>query len=818
MNIRHRITMLVVLSFLAIALIGGYAVLQSRENAAQVKTVTEGVVPSALATSDLVSQLKDVQLAMMSMISSPDDNLASQAKDKLQAQKQRLQAAIDLQLKQAESDTQRGLVQQAKESLGNYFASIDQTARFKLDGQKDIAEATFYGEVSMYQNELAVIIETLRIEKNRVKDGAIANLNQSLAETVKAISGATVVIVLLLGVLGALLYRQITRPISRMQAMMSEIAASQDFTRRVPVDQEDEIGRSIMAFNSMLARIQESSLLLRQKTCDMQTMLQNMPQGILTIVDGNKVHHEYSAYLETIFETQDIADRDMMELVFSSSNLGADVLSQIQAIGGACIGEDLMNFEFNEHLMVGEIEKTMADGRVKILDLNWSPISDDNGTTVRLMLCVRDATELRKLAAEANEQKRELEIIGEILAVNPERFQEFILGSIKFIDKNELLIRQHQAADADTITQLFRNMHTIKGNARTYGLQHLTNVVHEAEQTCEELHKPRPKLAWDQGTLLAELAGVKAAVERYARINEVSLGRKGAGRRGNAERYLLVDKAQIHETLHRLETVNTGNLHELVAARDAVRNILRLLGTEPIDETLGGVIESLPALARELGKEPPIVEIEDNGYVIRNQASSLLKNVFMHLIRNAMDHGLEAPVVRAAQGKLPTGVINLEVQVAARMLQIRLGDDGRGLALARIRQLAVARGLLANSDQFVASDEAVAALIFQPGFSTAEKVTDISGRGVGMDAVQDFVRREHGKIEIQFIDSAVGADFRQFQTVVYLPEDYAVHVDGVAAQHLTITTGEAAPAAAGEGVHVGAAPSPGQAGALPEAA
>ncbi|MGC3777801.1 hypothetical protein ACPUD5_25755, partial [Escherichia coli] len=86
---------------------------------------------------------------------------------------------------------------------------------------------------------------------------------------------------------------------------------------------------------------------------------------------------------ETVFDTTDIAGRDVMELVFSNTNLGADTLSQIEAIGGACIGEDVMNFSFNEHLMVGEIEKTMADGSVKILDLSWSPITDEQDMVIR---------------------------------------------------------------------------------------------------------------------------------------------------------------------------------------------------------------------------------------------------------------------------------------------------------------------------------------------------------------------------------------------------------------------------------------------------
>ena len=780
MSIRHRITLLVILTFLAISSIGGYAIFQSRKNASEVKLVTEGVVPSALASADLVSELKDVQLATMTLVTAPDDNVMGQAKDVLVSKKKALQDAMDLQSKQAGNDVQRGLVRQARESLANYFSAIDDTMNFKLNGQADLAQATLFANVAQYQTEMEQIVETLRVEKSRSKDSAIENLNLNLAHTVTAISIVTAVMVVVLAAFGVMLYRQIARPIGRMQSMMSEIATSQDFTRRVPVDRMDEIGQSIVAFNAMIEKIQQSLLLLKQKTNDIQSMLQNMPQGILTITAGNVVHPEYSAYLETILDTRDIAGRDFMDLVFKDSNVGADALAQIEAVGGACIGEDLMNFEFNSHLMIGEIEKRLPDGRVKILDLSWSPITGEGDIVERLMLCVRDVTELRKLAAEANEQKRELEIIGEILSVSQEKFHEFIVGAIRFVDENELIIREHTETDGHAINQLFRNMHTIKGNARTYGLQHVTNVVHTAEQTYEELRKPRPRFVWDQRQLLEELAQVREVVERYARINEVSLGRKGPGRRGSVERYLMVDKDQILETLHRLETVNTANLHELVSARDEVRKTLRLLGTERIEEMLAGVFESLPSLAEELGKPAPTVRVQDNGFVVRSQAGGLLKNVFMHLIRNAVDHGLESSDVRLAQGKPAAGTITLAMKAEGGMLNMTLADDGRGLALARIREVAVQKGLI-GVDQ-VLSDEETAQLIFRPGFSTADKITEVSGRGVGMDAVQDFVKREHGQIEIQFTDQAAGAAYRQFRMVVCLPESYAVEVDELPAK------------------------------------
>jgi two-component system chemotaxis sensor kinase CheA len=214
--------------------------------------------------------------------------------------------------------------------------------------------------------------------------------------------------------------------------------------------------------------------------------------------------------------------------------------------------------------------------------------------------------------------------------------------------------------------------------------------------------------------------------------------------------------------------------------RDAVRQTLRMLGTESVGEALSGVLESLPSLAKALGKEAPLVRIDDNGYRLRAQAGSTLKNVFMHLLRNCMDHGIETAELRSAQGKAPAGTIDIEIGIDKDVVQITLSDDGRGLALGRIRGIAIERGWIGRDEQL--RDEQVADLIFRPGFSTAERVTEVSGRGVGMDAVRDFLKRENGSIELRFTDERKGAEFRQFQMVVCLPDSFAVDSVGMHAR------------------------------------
>jgi HPt (histidine-containing phosphotransfer) domain-containing protein len=520
--------------------------------------------------------------------------------------------------------------------------------------------------------------------------------------------------------------------------------------------------------------VSERTAQLREKSQDIQSMLENLPQGVLTVTASNEVHPEYSAYLETILETQDIAGKNLIPLLFSNSSLGSDALSSVEAAAASCVGEDVMNFEFNSHLMVTELDKTMPDGRVKSLALSWSPICNQDDIVDKLMVCVRDVTELKRLEHEASEQKRELDIIGQILPVTQEKFSDFIDGSRRFIVENRQLIEQTSNKDLEVVALLFRNMHTIKGNARTYAFIHLTNLVHEAEQAYDQLRKD-PEAVWDAPELLRTLDGVEAMVEEYARINDNVLGRKGPGRRGSVEKYALVDREHLADSLDLLSSVNLDDAAALRGALQQVKLTLSQIGTERLEGVLAGQVDSLPSLARELGKEPPVIRLHDHHVVMQNQIAPLLKNLFTHLLRNAMDHGLEPAAERLAAGKPAAGRIDIEVKLDVGGLRIRLHDDGRGLALARIRARALEQALLTEEE--ARSDEAVAQTIFLSGFSTAEQVTEVSGRGVGMDAVRGFLQREGGDVHIHFLDTNVGADFRAFDLVVSLPARFGTQLD-----------------------------------------
>jgi two-component system chemotaxis sensor kinase CheA len=126
------------------------------------------------------------------------------------------------------------------------------------------------------------------------------------------------------------------------------------------------------------------------------------------------------------------------------------------------------------------------------------------------------------------------------------------------------------------------------------------------------------------------------------------------------------------------------------------------------------------------------------------------RDVLTHLVRNAVDHGIEAPAVRAERGKDPIGTITLRAAQNGNQVVIQVADDGEGFNLTKIRQRARQLGR-ANADAM--SVQELHRLVFEPGFSTAEKVTEISGRGVGMDVVRRNVEDLHGTIDIDSVEA-----------------------------------------------------------------
>lgn len=512
-------------------------------------------------------------------------------------------------------------------------------------------------------------------------------------------------------------------------------------------------------------KIQERTSELRQKTNDVNNMLQNMQQGIFTVLAGQTIHPEYSAYLSEIFEVKDVANRPALSFLFDQSNIGSDVLSQMSAALDSMIGEDSMMYELNSHLLVQEYTKYFDGGRSKIIELDWNSVLNSEDIIDKVMVTARDVTELKALQLETEKQKEELDVIGQILAVSRDKFLEFVSTSFAFLDENKALIEANQDKNSDVIATLFRNMHTIKGNARTYGLSYITDRVHEAETTYSQL-RLEDEAIWDQGLLLEQLQSARDCVARYESVFKEKLASFSGGD-SDSVKQALEKIAEAVDGVNELTQLPTLK-HSLLT----VKSSIDLVRSEDIDGMMKGILSSVPSLAKQLEKEPPVVNISELPIRIKNEIVPVLRNVFMHVFRNSIDHGLETAEQRTALGKPAQGAIKLDVALSGDNLMFTYEDDGKGLALERIYKKALADGVV-SADQPM-TDEQIAELIFLSGLSTAEVVSTVSGRGVGMDAIKKFLNKHQGDIQLVFTGESTTPGFRPFKQIITVPAKFAV--------------------------------------------
>jgi two-component system sensor histidine kinase and response regulator WspE len=167
----------------------------------------------------------------------------------------------------------------------------------------------------------------------------------------------------------------------------------------------------------------------------------------------------------------------------------------------------------------------------------------------------------------------------------------------------------------------------------------------------------------------------------------------------------------------------------------------------PLADGIRGFPRLVRDLARTLGKQVRF-EVRGEQTGVDRDILDKLEAPLSHLVRNAVDHGLETPAERAAAGKPETGEIRLEARHRAGMLHITLTDDGRGIDIERLRAKAIARGLVAKQVADQLTELELLEFLFLPGFSTKDQVTEISGRGVGLDVVQSLVKAVGGSVRV----------------------------------------------------------------------
>jgi predicted ATPase/GAF domain-containing protein/HPt (histidine-containing phosphotransfer) domain-containing protein len=499
------------------------------------------------------------------------------------------------------------------------------------------------------------------------------------------------------------------------------------------------------------ARVAERTRELADKNREIGAMLDALDQGVFSIDDNLCIQPRHSRQLARLLGTDELSGRPFAPLLFAGSTVGADARAGTEMALQFSFGVRPALASLNDAHLVREFSRRDASGAMRELEVDWNPIIGEAGTIDKFLVVVRDATVVRQLRAEQGRHVWEVELVSQIIAAGIDEYREFCAASRTVLELGRSLRARPGQPREEDARQLFRELHTLKGNARAFGASHLVEAAHAAETLLER----RSDAAAGPGVwaeLYLKLDSIEAGLDRLEEVAHSRLGPLWAGESNRLE-------IAIDEIEGVLAETRAGE-REASPALAAIARVVRGVRSVSLPVLLQDVTRSLRSVAAELGKPNPHFECRVPAVSLTTEWARVMREVFTHILSNALDHGIEPSSERQAQGKDPRGLIQVFAERHAGGLQIRLADDGRGLALGRLRQTA-AEGT---------SDELLAESIFNQGVTTANQVSVISGRGVGMDAVRTALHERGGSVRIALTGNEQ-AGHRPFDLTIDLPAE-----------------------------------------------
>ncbi len=484
---------------------------------------------------------------------------------------------------------------------------------------------------------------------------------------------------------------------------------------------------------------------------DLSFMFKSLNQGIFSINQYGKISGEYSDHLKIILGRDDLADQDAFTLLFSEGDVATDAVDQMKNAAAASIGQDQIAYELNSHLLPHEIFRQSING-TQILEVEWQPLLNKDLLCEKIMVVLRDASHLRKLQEEAEKTQRNLKIAGQIFAVSLPTYENFSKNVTDLIRQNLAQIDEFNVSMKLDVALMFRNIHTIKGTARTYGFLFIADVAHEVENYFTAIRNAKVTIP-DPLKLRSDLQLLQGVHEEYDAVI--------ASFMKVAPLHQQDDLITTLNTLHQ-ESANEMEVMKKFFALAEAQRVKRFYPT--LEEMLLPVLDHQSKLAVDLAKLPPKIVFDGHGIRLNAEMESLIRNIFVQILRNSIDHGIEKSDARERDGKDSMGTITVKIDasVTQKGLILEICDDGAGLNIAALAKKC------ANPLQ---SDEAIAEIIFQTGISTAEAITHISGRGVGMDIIKDLVIKQGGSISIVFTRPKLENGRRPFKIVIGFPPE-----------------------------------------------
>jgi two-component system, chemotaxis family, sensor kinase CheA len=511
------------------------------------------------------------------------------------------------------------------------------------------------------------------------------------------------------------IHRVVVRPVKRLEEAAGRLARGDPQARPGALGQahqragmEDEVIRLAETFAEMADAVRDREARLGVRNAELKLILDSVDQGFLTAGVDGKLFAERSAIVEK-WVGPVAADATLWDLASAIEPTAGKWLR----LGWMQVTDGMLPVEVALEQLPKRLVRAGQD-----FSLTYHPVFT-GGELDRMVVVITDITaELARQRALVEQQE---------FAALVDQFVRDRRAFHGFWQEASGLVLRILAPETNP-EALRRDLHTLKGNTRFFGLGRVSALCHELESAMAE--RGDHALVERERRALFELwESLRERIEPLIRGAEVFL-------EISREQYdRLLDAFQRREPLERLEQL----VHDLRC--------------EPVATRLDHAKRLLEVSSKQLGKTPPRVEIDHGDLRVPPGPWAPFWNILSHVLNNAVDHGLESDDERRLAGKAVPGTIGLSVLIDQSEVVVEVRDDGRGIDWERVKQQAAERKLPAESQADLER------ALFTDRFSTRDRVSQVSGRGVGLSAVHHVVKAMGGSIEI---DSArgVGTKYR----------------------------------------------------------
>lgn len=464
---------------------------------------------------------------------------------------------------------------------------------------------------------------------------------------------------------------------------------------QLDVRSRDEIGELATAFRNMASAIQTREERISARNRDMRRVLDNVGQGFITLDAAGTMSDERSAIVDQWFGVPESGAKFWTYI--SSTN--ARVANWFR-LGWASIEEDMLPLE----LCLDQLPRTV-EVKDSIFEFTYRSILDGERLE-QLIVVVTDVT-ARVARERAERGQREMMAIFNRILADKTAFELFFSEASGLIER----ITRHSG----TPSELKRNVHTLKGNCALYGLESIVTVCHEIEE----------RLGAEDNVVEARYSDALLALWQQVREVRSQLVRN--------DEHIQLDREEFEKFLQDLERR---------VDHDVLASTFVSWQYEPASKRLALIREQIEHFSKRFGKDYIQVVYGESRLRLPPQSWGPFWSAFAHVIRNAVDHGVERPEERKKAGKPAQATIELGIEKVDGYVQVRIADDGGGVDWSAIAARAAAAGLPHTTPAELEN------ALFAEGITSRSEATMVSGRGIGLGAVRAMVSDLGGRIVI----------------------------------------------------------------------